>query len=152
MNLVRFWADYKNSWNRKDPQSGAPDDAPPLPIENPKQAIHNRRNGSRWFMALQKSFPGRKTQKNADKSVANAHASEAAIEKPEDQDDHKVIAPIPKNIPGDQPIKPEKSTSRLIPETELFFDQQQPAMTPSDTPMRKRETSSNPDSTEHPIQ
>jgi len=113
--LTRLWTDYNNLWNRKEAKSHSLGEPSLPPAEPPKQAIHNLKRGSRWFFVFQKSLSGRAAQRNGGKTatLSRPDASGLPIERQEDQDDHRIVEAIPKNTPGERPIKPEKLRKRL---------------------------------------
>lgn len=133
--LTRLWSDFRNYWDRRDAQSQSASEVPTPPAAPLKQALPNFRLGTRGFLALQRSM-GR--ARNNGKTATNIHLEAAglAVEKQEEHGTHKAIVPIPKNAPGELPIKPEKPKDRLVANT--TDGQQQPAMKRSSSSKRKQ--------------
>lgn len=143
-HLVGLFADYGKLGNHKGHKSGAASDAPTPPVVPPKQAIFSPYKGSRSFaVGFRRSLLGGRGQTNIGKAVIGAHTGVPGLFA-EEQENPEVIAPVPRNVHGDQPTQPEKTSARLIAGTP--FDLQQSAMTPSDTGESKGQTSSMSDS------
>lgn len=129
-DITRLLTEYTDLQNRRLSKLTPSTDVPTAPAEPPKQAIHNLKQGARWFVAFQQSAARRNTQTNIGKTTTNVHVegSGLATERQEDQDERKVIAPIPKNVSGGRPIKADKVKNRLIADTALSSDEQQSEM------------------------
>lgn len=133
--LTRLWSDFRDYWDRRDTQSQSASEVPTPPAAPPKQALPNFRQGTRNFLVLMRSM-GR-TNRNNGKAATNIQleAPGLAAEAQEDHGTRKAIVPIPKNAPGELPIKPEKPKNHLLANT---AEQQQRAMKRSGSSKRKQ--------------
>jgi hypothetical protein len=107
-DLVRLWGDYRDFWNHRDTKPESTSEAPSSAPQAPKQALHHPRRGALWFSVsgrriLPRNIPNTNNGRiGMDDRSGTPGFGAARPENPE------AIEPIPRNIRGESPIRPEK--------------------------------------------
>lgn len=121
-DLTRLWGDYRDFWNHRNAGSESAADVPASTPEPRKQALLHPRRGSLWFSANALRNASRRLPDTNNNRVGKDEQSGNPGLGASRREDPEAVEPIPRNIPGESPIRPDKPKARLL--SEPVYDRQ----------------------------